>query len=115
MSIFGILNYDFKSDEFSIDNPIAFLTNANKDTLVESIESDKFWEGVKIAGRTVLAVLLFAGTIKLANTCYKRWRELQTKNKVAELEKLDKENQLEGAPPKTRQISIKGNKFDKST
>ena len=39
ITIFGLLKYNTQSDEFKIDNPIAFLMGNSKESLLDQLES----------------------------------------------------------------------------
>ena len=42
LSVFGIVNYNVKSDEFTIDDPLGFIQDGQTDILVDKL-TEKAW------------------------------------------------------------------------
>lgn len=98
LSIFGLLSYNIKSDEFTFDDPYGFIQNSKKDELAGQLTKQA---SGKLAS-SIFTALVGAGLFWCAGIFMKRaydsYKTLKAEQQAQRLMWEDQNNRIEGAP-----------------
>jgi hypothetical protein len=104
VSVFGVLKYNTLTDEYRIDNPLAFLQSTDKDGVLGQFTSQfyqAFKNGFKYLVYGAAFSMLTLQCLKMAQNRYNTIKE-QLRRKALIWE--DQRNKIDGAPPLTRTL-----------
>ena len=101
LTVFGLLNYNSKTDQFTFDNPIAFLDSANAASIGEMLDQFKrefygfIFKGVVCAAASALVLY---SSVRLGYFAYEKYREQKLNEERNSLTTQDRNSCIEGAP-----------------
>lgn len=71
LSVFGLLSYNLRSDEFTIDNPIGFIQNGMKDELLKKLYDESKSKLYQCFKNALLGAAFITAAVYLGKRAYK--------------------------------------------
>jgi len=105
LSVFGIMHYNASADEFTIDNPIAFMQNGDRSLLTTEFTKDVVKSVANAALYLFATVVTLGLTSKMIKSTYEFYKRTKAKKQAEALSENDNQNKIEGAPQQTRSLN----------
>lgn len=105
ITIFGLLKYNTRSEEFTIDNPIAFFLGDAKFDLISQLKVKRAKKLLQTAALCVLCGIFGTLTLKAGRATYLKYKQYKLHQAEMELKEQDQLNKIPGAPPQTRSLN----------
>ena len=102
VSLFGVLSYDTKTGQASIDETVAMMATRAKDAIISCLNWDYFWDCTNIGFKALVGSFCLLGFVACCQLVKERMRNNRLESDAVALAEQDQQNQIQGAPPKVR-------------